>query len=60
MPRTSAEYRNMAQRVRAVADTIGRFDLRRAAHEIADGWDRMADEAEVESSPKPSLEPEDP
>lgn len=50
----------MAQRVRAVADTIGRFDLRRAAHEIADGWDRMADEAEVESSPKPSLEPEDP
>ena len=42
----SDDFRSQAKKARSVAETVDRHEIRRAALDIAEGWDRLADQAE--------------
>ena len=46
MSRPSDQYRAEAQKARSAANTLSRDDMKRAALDIADGWERLAETAE--------------
>jgi hypothetical protein len=52
MSKTSDDFRDRANSARATAGAMSRNDMRRAALDIARGFDRQADEAD-ERSAKP-------
>ena len=52
MSKTSDDFRERANSARATAGAMSRHDMRRAALDIAKGFDRQADQAD-EKSEKP-------
>lgn len=46
MSSPSDRYRAEAQKARSAAESLHRHDMKRAALDIADGWDRLAEMAD--------------
>ena len=52
----SDDFRSQAKKARSVAEAVGRQEIRRAALDIAEGWQRLADQAEERPEKQPKSE----